>query len=108
MFTIREVRPSDVSTLVDLWLRSVRATHDFLSEEDVQSLLPEVRDVLASGQLELWALASDGESLMGFMGMVGNSVEALFLAPEHLHKGGGRRLLEHARSLKGALTVDIN
>jgi putative acetyltransferase len=35
-------------------------------------------------------------------------VSALFLDPEHRRRGGGRLLLEHARGLKGPLTVDVN
>ena len=108
MFTIREARPDDASALVDVWLRSVRATHTFLTEEDVQFLLPLVRESLASDQLELWVLASDANTLIGFMGLSGNSLEAMFLDPEHLRAGHGRRLLAHARGLKGALTVDVN
>jgi putative acetyltransferase len=108
MFKLREARPADVSTLVDLWHRSVRATHAFLSEDDIQLLLPRVREVLVSQQLELWMLCADPNTLIGFMGLSGNSLEAMFLDPQHLRAGHGRRLVEHARGLKGALTVDVN
>ena len=43
--TIRRATPADRDALLDIWLRSVRATHTFLSEQDIQSLLPIVRDV---------------------------------------------------------------
>jgi putative acetyltransferase len=90
----------------DIWLRSVKATHTFLTEQDIHALLPEVRDV-ALAKLELWVLCS-GERAIGFLGLSGSKVEALFLAPESLRLGGGRMLLDHARRLKGALTVDVN
>jgi putative acetyltransferase len=45
---------------------------------------------------------------LGFLGLSGAKVEALFLAPEHHRRGGGRRLLDHAHELKGELTVDVN
>jgi len=108
MFTIREARPADASALVDVWLRSVRATHSFLAEDDIQFFLPLVREMLSSSQLELWVLASDANTLIGFMGLSGNSLEAMFLDPDHLRAGHGRRLVAHARELKGALTVDVN
>ncbi|MBW3621953.1 MAG: GNAT family N-acetyltransferase [Armatimonadetes bacterium] len=59
-------------------------------------------------ELELWVLCSDAGVPMGFMGLSGSKVEALFLAPEHLRQGGGRRLIQHARKLRGVLTVDAN
>ncbi len=43
--TIREAVPGDRDTLLDIRLRSVKATHAFLTEQDIQALLPEVRDV---------------------------------------------------------------
>ena len=63
---IRQADLSDVDALVALWLRSVRATHDFLTKEDIEYFLPLVRKALASDQLDLWVIASDSNSLMGF------------------------------------------
>lgn len=104
---IRPAIQDDQETLLDTWLRSVRETHGFLSEDDIQGLLPLVRDH-ALKELELWVLESDTEESIGFMGLAGNNLEALFLAPEHLRCGGGRKLVEFARQLKGPLVVDVN
>ena len=41
---IRAATSDEQSPLLDIWLRSVRATHAFLSEDDIQFLLPLVRD----------------------------------------------------------------
>jgi putative acetyltransferase len=105
---VRPAVPADGGVLLDIWLRSVRATHTFLSQEDVQSLLPLVRDCLASGALELWVLCSDAEGPMGFMGLSGSKMEALFLAPEFHRRGGGRLLVRWAQGRAGELTVDVN
>ena len=80
--TIREAVADDHDTLTDIWLRSVKATHTFLTEQDIQALLPEVRDV-ALTKLELWVLCS-GEHAIGFLGLSGSKVEALFLVPDLL------------------------
>jgi putative acetyltransferase len=42
------------------------------------------------------------------MGMAGPKMESLFLGPEFHRRGGGRRLIEHARARHGGLTVDVN
>ncbi|HVK11303.1 MAG TPA: GNAT family N-acetyltransferase [Gemmataceae bacterium] len=105
--TIRKAVAADREVLLDIWLRSVRATHSFLSEDHIQELLPVVRDV-ALVHLELWVLCSDAGAPIGFVGLSGRSLEALFLAPEHRRRGGGRLLVEHARRLKGPLIVDVN
>ena len=105
--TIREALPADRGALLDIWLRSVRATHTFLTEDDIQSLLPLVRDA-ALPALELWVLCAESGAAVGFLGLDGAKVEALFIAPEWCRRGGGWMLLDHARRLKGALAVDVN
>lgn len=105
---IRRAHPTEGDALVDIWLRSVQATHTFLSEEEIQSLFPPTRDYLRSGEPELWVLCSDLWELMGFMGLSGNDLEALFLAPEFRGRGAGRRLVQHAQELRGELTVAVN
>ena len=107
MLTIREGRTEDHEALVGIWLRSVRATHTFLTEADIQALLPVVRET-ALPALELWVLCADDGEPAGFMGLDGSNVEALFIDPAFARRGGGRMLLDHARRLKGALRVDVN
>src|SRR5512147_643651 len=96
---IRRAIPTDREVLLDIWLRSVQATHTFVSEEDIQSFIPLVQDYLASSEPEFWVLCSDSGAIMGFMGMAGSKIEALFLAPEFHRHGGGRRLVQHAQAL---------
>ena len=105
---IRKAIPTDREVLLDIWLRSVRATHTFVSEEDIQSFIPLVRDYLASSEPEFWVLCSDSGEVMGFMAMSRSKMDALFLAPKFHRCGGGRRLVRHAQELKGELTVDVN
>lgn len=106
---IRRSRADDLDTLVALWERSVRATHDFLTEADIDALRPLVREALSDDALELWVLTEQTDVPIGFMGLAGNDIAALFLEPAHRGRGGGRRLVAHAQALReGSLTVDVN
>lgn len=71
-------------------------------------MTPQVRDYLASSATEFWVLCDDTGAVVGFMGMSGNKMESLFLAPEIQRRGGGRRMVHHAQALHGELTVDVN
>lgn len=104
--TIREGRRADRAQLLDLWERSVRATHDFLSEADIARLRPQLRDLYFDA-VELWVY-EDADGLAGFIGLAGSQVEMLFLEPARRGQGIGTRLLDRARELRGALTVDVN
>ncbi|MDL2272249.1 GNAT family N-acetyltransferase [Desulfovibrio sp. OttesenSCG-928-I05] len=106
--TIRPFTPEDRDALTELWLRSVRATHTFLSEDDIAFYHPLVHDGL--GTMETWVL-ENASGPLGFMGMDENKVEALFMEPAHAGQGGGRRLMTFAREktpLETPLLVDVN
>lgn len=107
---IRRARPEDGERLVQLWERSVRATHHFLAESDIVTLRPLVAQELASEALDWWVLVSAGETLIGFLGFASDAIEALFLDPQHQGKGGGKLLVAHAESLAEGrrLAVDVN
>jgi putative acetyltransferase len=106
-YSLRPARAEDHEALVDIWLRSVRSSHAFLSEADIQHLLPLVR-TQALPALELWVLCAEDRTPVGFMGLDGAKLEAMFIVPEFKRQGGGKLLLSHARALKGPLTVDVN
>ena len=106
---IRPARATETAALVALWERSVRATHDFLTQPDIAELRPLVERALADGSLELWVLAGPDDAPAGFMGLAGADIAALFLEPACRGQGGGRQLVEHAQALHpGDLTVDVN
>lgn len=105
---IRKAYPADCKTLLDCWLRSVQATHIFVSSDDIQSMIPHVRSYLSSSESEIWVACDASGTSMGFMGLSGNKMEALFLAPEFHGRGIGRQMVRYAQSLHPALTVDVN
>ena len=56
--TIRAAQSTALESLLQLWERSVRATHSFLSPDDVDFFRPLVREALGTGALEVWVLAT--------------------------------------------------
>lgn len=105
--SLRERTFDDHPRLLEIWERSVRATHDFLTEADIAALLPQVRDVYLDA-VEIWVHEDADGVANGFIGLAGAQVEMLFLDPDRRGQGIGTRLLDHARRLRGALTVDVN
>lgn len=106
---VRLAEPQDRDALLALWERSVRATHHFLSEDDVVSLRPLVAEELAGSAVEWWVLRSDGEEPIGFLGYSSDTIEALFVDPAYHRTGAGRFLVAHAQRLAtGPLAVDVN
>lgn len=106
---VRRAQSAEWPALLALWERSVRATHTFLSEADIAFYRPLTAEILSDAALELWVLTDETDAAVGFIGMAGHSIEALFLEPSIRRQGGGRRLVAHAQELRGTiLTVDAN
>ena len=104
---IRQATNADKLHLLDLWLRSVRATHHFLKETDIQTLLPQLRDHYLPA-VELWVAVNAMDRPLGFIGLIGHHVEMLFIEPDLRGKGIGRALLDHARGSRSRMSVDVN
>lgn len=104
---IRSSIPDDLESLVDIWHRSVRTTHFFLKEAEIQSLLAIVREQVLPN-LEPWVLTTNEGAAIGFMALSEGVIDALFIAPEHHRQGGGRLFVQHAKNLNRVLLVDVN
>ncbi len=104
---IRERNHGDDLVLADIWLRSVRATHTFLTEQDIDALYPQVLNVYLPA-VRVWVCEDEDGEIAGFIGLDGNKVQMLFVDASKRGRGAGRRLLNFARSLHGSLLVDVN
>ncbi len=92
--------------LVGLWDRSVRVSHGFLTESDIDRLRPVVRQAVR--EIPVLAVAAEGEELVGFAGVAEQNIEMLFVVPEYIGKGVGGRLLRWAIGEQGAQYIDVN
>jgi putative acetyltransferase len=107
MTTIRSSKPSDLPFLFDIWHAAVRATHTFLTEQDIAFYAEQVRDAyLPSCSFQV--AVGDSDQPRGFLGMTGSKIDALFIDPAHHGQGIGRALVDHAASLSHGLRVDVN
>ncbi len=105
MWSIRKCEPNDYPVLVDIWERSVRASHDFLTERVIneikEALIPEYFPAV-----ELYAVDSNG-CMTGFVGIAGDKMEMLFVDSRWKNCGYGSALIEFAK-LHGVTKVDVN
>lgn len=105
MKKIVECTKDDYVALVDIWERSVRASHFFLDEAAIM----EIRAALIPDyfpNVDLFAV-SDNDSLAGFIGLRGNVIEMLFVDSDSRGRGYGSLLVEFAKERK-AMNVDVN
>lgn len=92
--------------LLDVWERSVVATHDFLCATDFQEIKELVADINFN-EFDVYCALHDNR-VAGFIGTLNDKVEMLFLAPEYIGKGLGKKLLHFAIHDLKANKVDVN
>lgn len=94
------------AALVDVWERSVRATHAFLSAQEILAIREFVPQALSG--VERLVVALEGGVPLGFMGAEAGRLEMLFLAPEARGRGLGRQLLEEAIARYSVEELTVN
>ncbi|MBU0913065.1 MAG: acetyltransferase [Gammaproteobacteria bacterium] len=104
---IENVEKSDYLKLLEIWEASVRATHDFLKEEDLQELKPLILEQYFDAVDLRCAKNSTGE-MVGFCGVHDGAIEMLFISPDARGKGVGSLLAAYAIKEQGATKVDVN
>lgn len=104
---IDNVEKANHLKLLKIWEASVRATHDFLKEEDLQELKPLILEQYFDAVDLRCAKNSQGE-ILGFCGVHDGAIEMLFISPDARGKGVGALLAAHAIKEQGATKVDVN
>ena len=84
----------DYDELIQLWEASVRSTHHFLTEDDIQYYKPLIRNEYFRA-VELYIIRDrKTEQITAFMGLSDELIEMLFVHPAQQGEGLGKTLLE--------------
>ncbi len=108
LYTVTSVEPGEYDALARLWERSVRATHHFLSEEEILFYAPLVREQYLPGIGTLYCARTGFGQIAAFAGIEDDSLEMLFVDPPYRGKGLGKLLVRHAIDRWNVCRVDVN
>lgn len=96
-----------IEKLIDVWKRSVRETHLFLSNEEIEEIKNFVPMALKS--VPHLIIENDVNGVpIAFMGIDDGKLEMLFIDPRERGKGLGRKLLEYGITKYGVKEVVVN
>ena len=96
-----------IRQLLNVWESSVRATHDFLSEEEIIKIREYVPMAIENVEYLIIAEKEFGEPV-AFMGIDSNRLEMLFLSPEVRGKGLGKQLLQYGIETYNIQELTVN
>lgn len=103
---IRLATTDDYPTILEIWESAVKATHDFLSEEDFiyfKQVIP--TDYLPN--LEVFIL-TERKVPIGFSVASEGNLEMLFIHNDYRGRNYGKQLFHYMKDMYGINKVDVN
>ena len=94
-----------LEVLLQIWERSVRAMHLFLSDAEVNRIKEYVPRAFEGVE---HLIVAEAEKPVAFMGTQNGRLEMLFVAPEERGRGIGRQLLQYGVESYGVFEVTVN
>jgi GNAT superfamily N-acetyltransferase len=92
--TVRQATAADAAAVAQVFLASFHATYDFPLAHTDDEVRGWVREAIATQ--ETW-IAVDDDRVVGWMVVAPGELDQLYIAPDRLGEGFGRRLLEVAK-----------
>lgn len=89
---VKDRTPQLIDKLLEVWENSVRATHNFLSNEEIEKIKQYVPQAL-KGITNLIIDTDENETPIAFMGIKNQKLEMLFIISEYRGKGIGKKML---------------
>ncbi|MGO4709194.1 GNAT family N-acetyltransferase [Chryseobacterium sp. 2TAF14] len=105
-YTFRIAVPQDYQKLVEIWESAVKATHDFLSENDFQYFKKAIPEQYFP-QLDVYIISENNDP-KGFGAVSEDTLEMLFIHNDDRGKGLGKKLYQYLQNKTGCTKVDVN
>lgn len=103
---IRLATAEDYPGIMEIWESAVKATHDFLAEEDFNYFKEAIpRDYLPN--LDVY-LITENDNAKGFASVAEGNLEMLFIHNDARGKGYGKTLYQFMKEKTGLTKVDVN
>ena len=103
---IRKFENLDLDAVMQIWLQANLDAHAFIPASFWEAHFEMVRDLLP--QAELYVHEDAGtRQIDGFIGLMENHIEGIFVAKAARSKGIGKALLEYAKSRKPRLDLSV-
>jgi len=103
---IKDRNETLIKQLMVIWETSVRATHFFLSENEIETIKKYVPQALKG--IPHLIVVEDDKIPVGFMGITDQYLEMLFISPERRGQGIGKDLLQYGISNYSVNKLAVN
>ncbi len=104
---VKDKTPLLIKQLTNVWESSVKATHLFLSDNEIENIkqyVPQAFESIA----HLFIMENDNNIPIAFMGVEDGKLEMLFIKAEERGKGLGKQLLQYGIENYDAKELTVN
>jgi putative acetyltransferase len=102
---IRSATSEDTPEILETWLQASLLAHPFISSCFWRSRLNDMEQIYLP-QAETY-VCEQYDEVVGFISLVENHLAALFVIPMLQGHGHGKRLLQHAQSIRNELSLCV-
>ena len=103
---IEKLNSKNYKEIIKVWNKAIRATHSFLSSDDIEILERKTLIELFES-VSIYGIRVNNKELAGFVGINENIIEMLFVLPGFTKKGIGSFLLNFAITENGANELEV-
>jgi putative acetyltransferase len=108
MYTLDIPSKNEYPDLLSVWESSVKATHHFLREGDIEVIKKVIQEKEVFDQVSLTVARNGANKIVGIMGVAEKSLAMLFIDGACIGKGIGKLLILHAIDQLKVNTVEVN
>ncbi len=101
---IRLPLPTEIDSLVRIWLEGNLQAHSFISSDYWLSHVDYMRDVLPMSEVYVCEI---GGVVAGFIGLEGDYIAGLFVDKRYRSQGVGSKLIDYVKQKHGTLTLAV-
>jgi putative acetyltransferase len=93
MYILDVPSKNEYPELLKVWESSVRASHHFLKEDEIEFLKKLIQEKNVFDHLNIQVARDQTKNILGIMGVVASSLEMLFVEGNSIGKGIGKILM---------------
>ena len=101
---IRKLEKTDIDQVAKIWLKSNLTAHDFIPEKYWKDHFNMVKEQLLQAEVYVY---EDCQNISGFIGIMDEYVEGLFISEKMRSQGIGKQLLDFVKNKKRKLSLNV-
>lgn len=101
---IRKFKVDELETILNIWLETNIAAHDFISEDYWQRNYELVKKMLPDATIFVY---EESNAILGFIGLKENYISGIFVYANNQSKGIGKALLDYVKKSYSELSLQV-